>query len=43
MGTRLHVRPATADAFKLHYYRQLLPNYESTLPSSTCAGLFADE
>jgi hypothetical protein len=28
--------PATADAFKLHYYRQLLPNYESTLPSSTC-------
>ena len=27
---------STADAFKLHYYRQLLPNYESTLPSSTC-------
>ena len=27
---------STADAFKLHYYRQLLPNYESTLPASTC-------
>jgi hypothetical protein len=29
--------PSTADAFKLHYYRQLLPNYETTLPASTCA------
>jgi hypothetical protein len=29
--------PSTADAFKLHYYRQLLPNYETTLPGSTCA------
>jgi len=28
---------STADAFKLHYYRQLLPNYETTLPGSTCA------
>ena len=28
----------TADAFKLHYYRQLLPNYENTLPGSTCPG-----
>jgi len=28
--------PSTADAFKLHYYRQLLPNYEVTLPGSTC-------
>jgi len=28
--------PSTADAFKLHYYRQLLPNYENTLPGSTC-------
>jgi hypothetical protein len=28
--------PSTADAFKLHYYRQLLPNYEETLPGSTC-------
>jgi hypothetical protein len=28
---------STADAFKLHYYRQLLPNYEVTLPGSTCA------
>jgi hypothetical protein len=27
---------STADAFKLHYYRQLLPNYETTLPTSTC-------
>jgi hypothetical protein len=27
---------STADAFKLHYYRQLLPNYEATLPGSTC-------
>jgi hypothetical protein len=26
----------TADAFKLHYYRQLLPNYEATLPASNC-------
>ena len=29
---------STADAFKLHYYRQLLPNYEATLPGSTCPG-----
>jgi hypothetical protein len=28
--------PSSADAFKLHYYRQLLPNYENTLPGSTC-------
>jgi hypothetical protein len=27
---------STADAFKLHYYRQLLPNYEVTLPGSNC-------
>jgi hypothetical protein len=25
-----------AAAYKLHYYRQLLPNYEATLPNSTC-------
>jgi len=25
-----------ASAYKLHYYRQLLPNYEVTLPTSTC-------
>ena len=25
-----------AAAYKQHYYRQLLPNYESTLPSSMC-------
>jgi hypothetical protein len=25
-----------AAAYKLHYYRQLLPNYEVTLPFSTC-------
>jgi hypothetical protein len=25
-----------AGAYKLHYYRQLLPNYEVTLPGSTC-------
>jgi hypothetical protein len=25
-----------ADAYKQHYYRQLLPNYEATLPGSTC-------
>ena len=25
-----------AAAYRLHYYRQLLPNYEATLPNSTC-------
>jgi hypothetical protein len=25
-----------ADAYKQHYYRQLLPNYEATLPGSMC-------
>jgi hypothetical protein len=25
-----------AAAYKQHYYRQLLPNYEATLPASTC-------
>jgi hypothetical protein len=27
-----------AAAYKQHYYRQLLPNYEVTLPGSTCPG-----